>query len=114
MFKKQEKPPKMPSKLRIYTYDFTVDYVNPPLVIDGTIVCNGCIHVGNKEILIISGLSHQNTVAVLMHEISHAIIDCYRVKKTDPDEDVVDIISEGWSQVFRDNPDLVKFIMWSE
>jgi len=45
-----------------------------------------------------------------IHEITHAIYWCYNLRDGDSEEKVVSLIARGWQQVYRDNPDVLKFI----
>jgi hypothetical protein len=49
--------------------------------------------------------------STLLHEIVHAIYDEYGISKDDEEERVVNSISNGLSQVIRDNPDVLAFII---
>lgn len=49
-------------------------------------------------------------IDTLLHEIGHAIYWTYGIHDTDEEERVVGVFATGWTQVYRDNPDLLEFI----
>ncbi len=46
----------------------------------------------------------------LLHEIMHAIWHQYSMGKDDEEERSIEIMAGAWTQVYRDNPDLLRFI----
>ena len=46
----------------------------------------------------------------LIHEIYHAIFQVYVIDSEDAEERIVTTLTNGWIQVYRDNPELIKFI----
>lgn len=50
------------------------------------------------------------TVDTLIHEINHAIYWAYNIEDGDKEERIVSIMATAWTQVYRDNPYLVRFI----
>jgi len=50
-------------------------------------------------------------VEVVLHEIEHAVRDIYVAKEKDPEERHTTTVMRGWTQVWRDNPDLLRWVM---
>jgi len=46
----------------------------------------------------------------LLHELNHAIYWAYEVEDEDKEERLVGVFATAWAQVYRDNPDLLRFI----
>lgn len=46
----------------------------------------------------------------LLHEIVHAIFHHYDLHDSDREEKLVTVIAGAWTQIYRDNPDLLRFI----
>ena len=66
-----------------------------------------------------TGRQPVEVVASLMHELTHAICWAYEVRTVDdldkaehPDteERIAGIFGTAWAQIYRDNPDLLKYI----
>ena len=49
-------------------------------------------------------------LTTLLHEINHAIFNLYHIVNEDEEEDIVTVLGVAWAQVYRDNPELIKFI----
>ena len=45
-----------------------------------------------------------------MHEINHAIFWAYCIQNEDKEERVVSTMATAWTQIFRDNPKILRFI----
>lgn len=45
----------------------------------------------------------------LIHEINHAIYWVYKLEESDGEERLVGTMATGWTQVYRDNPWLLKY-----
>ena len=50
-------------------------------------------------------------IEVVLHEIDHAIRDIYVVKEKDAEERQTTTMARGWTQVWRDNPNLLRWLM---
>lgn len=50
------------------------------------------------------------TCDTLLHEIGHAIWWAYNIQDEDKEERVVATTATAWTQILRDNPDLLRFI----
>lgn len=55
-------------------------------------------------------LDHFKAIDSLMHEIGHAIYWAYSIEDEDKEERVVSTFGTAWTQVFRDNPDVIRFL----
>ncbi len=49
-------------------------------------------------------------VETVLHEITHGIIFNYRIKKKDKEERLTSTMGSAWTQVFQDNPALLKWL----
>ena len=55
--------------------------------------------------------SNYKLVDTLLHEIGHALYWAYGIEDYDKEERIVRTFATGWTQVYRDNPELVAFIV---
>ena len=62
------------------------------------------------EISICTDYPDDQNVDSLLHEIGHAIWWAYNIEESDPEERVVRTQATAWTQVFRDNPQLLPWI----
>ncbi len=46
----------------------------------------------------------------LIHEINHAVYWIYNIYDDDKEERIVSTFAKAWLQIYRDNPDLLRFI----
>jgi hypothetical protein len=46
----------------------------------------------------------------LIHEINHAVYWAYGLEDEDKEERVVSTMAIGWTQIYRDNPHLIRWI----
>lgn len=46
----------------------------------------------------------------IIHEIFHGIFDAWELRATDEEERTVSAFANGWTQVLRDNPALVRWL----
>jgi hypothetical protein len=53
------------------------------------------------------------SAGVLLHEINHALYWHYGVDDKDGEERICGMMANGWLQVWRDNPSLLKWIAWA-
>lgn len=54
--------------------------------------------------------SHEAAVDTALHEISHSLYDVRNMAATDTEERAVASWATAWTEVFLDNPDLVKWL----
>lgn len=64
----------------------------------------------DQTIYIDEGLSDIKYVDTLLHELNHAIYWAYGIDDEDKEERIVGTFATAWTQVFRDNPVLLKII----
>ncbi len=93
---------KIPNVVRIGPYDWEVELFESHAV-------HGITENHKFKILLEDNKNKLRTLETLVHEIKHAICTSYHIEITD-EEEVVTRISAAWTQVYRDNPELVKFI----
>lgn len=79
----------------------------------GKRLIRGEFHAEESEIDYDTGLSDQEKVNTILHELGHAIVHTFGIKFKDDDqeEEIVNSMASGYMTVFRDNPALVKWIV---
>jgi hypothetical protein len=72
-------------------------------------------HVGQAHSLEISTTDHppSESVCTLIHEMIHAIFDHsgFQFKSKEDEEDVTICLGNGLTQIFKDNPDVIAWIL---
>lgn len=57
-------------------------------------------------------LAHKfKVVDTLVHEINHAIFYVYKLEDADNEERICGTMASAWAAVYRDNPDLLKWLI---
>lgn len=64
----------------------------------------------NQEIKIDTSHGDIKTVDSLLHEINHAIFWAYEIHDEDKEERICGTMSTAWTQIFRDNPQVMDFV----
>lgn len=99
--------PYPPSKIQLGYQDISVSMVD---WLDG----DGCYSPDRHEIRIKEGAGNRELLNTMLHEIIHAAIFCYGLKKDFKDEDheehVVNALANGLTEVLVRNPRLVKWV----
>ena len=67
----------------------------------------------NAKIIVCDELDKVMTLDSLIHEIGHAIYFFYGLNDESDEETNVNQMGIGWSQIWVDNPDLVKFLNYA-
>src|SRR5690606_40211864 len=57
-----------------------------------------------------SSVNPMKVLDTLIHEINHAIYWAYGIEDEDKEERIVGTMATAWAQIYRDNPDLLRFI----
>ena len=74
-------------------------------------IMGSCDHY-DREILIRLDYPNYEILNTLLHEINHAIFKVYRIDVDEDDEErVVLSFTNAWVQVYRDNPDLLRYMV---
>lgn len=102
----------LPDTIRIGHRDFKIKKMSPAWASDTS---NSGEYCGAQEEIRVqvNMPSRHFAVEVVLHEISHAIFDCFGLDDEDDalkEERVIHAMGCGWTQVFRDNPELVEWI----
>lgn len=63
-----------------------------------------------QEIRIDETLKSYKLLDTLIHEINHAIYWAYNIQDEDMEERIVTSFATAWTQIYRDNINLLKFI----
>jgi hypothetical protein len=99
---------KLPEKVKVAGYDFNiVDW--PPIQAEATGRYGEC-SAQELEIRIRTDKQMSHTVNTFIHEVSHAIYWVYGIRDEDAEERIVEMMGNGWAQVYRDNPDVLRFL----
>ena len=65
---------------------------------------------GTNQLIKISREYCPNVLAVFLHELIHAVEWAYAVDGDTTEESRVDAVAIGFTQIFQDNPDVLRFI----
>ena len=100
---------KLPSFVKVGPFKFTISQETETW--SSTNECQGRCNYNTHHIEVVTEnrtISH--VLDTLLHEISHAVWWSMDLADSDKEEPIVRRMSTGWTQVFVDNPELVKFI----
>lgn len=98
----------LPTNIKIAAFDFAVvKWTHKEATAVGRF---GECSTFEQVIRLDESLQSIKLVDTLIHEIGHAIYWAYCIEDGDKEERVVSTMATAWTQVFRDNPYLVKFI----
>lgn len=102
--------PEMPATVRVGQYDYTIKPWGQRA--SNNTQAYGMCDRGTQVILIAKGLTVQHEAHVLVHEIFHAAYDTGSLRDGDAnhEEFTVAVLSNQWSQIIRDNPDLMAYL----
>lgn len=100
--------PKIPESIKVAGLDIEVELMSPREAHAGTEFG----HFSSPELIIKidETLPRWKMVDTLLHEVGHAIYFIYKIDDDDKEERIVSVQGTAWTQVFRDNPSLIKFI----
>ena len=100
---------KLPKKIKVAGYDVAMVPLPPLEALAGNRwgEFDRTLHHIRIEDPMLDKYQHLNT---LLHEINHAIWWAYTISEDDNEERIVTAFANGWAQVFRDNPKILKFI----
>lgn len=98
---------KLPSKIRVWSHDFSV--AKKEHVLDGEAI--GAINCTRQEIFLRDNLKPSQEVETLIHELMHAITYYTNlIKDREEEEKIVDTYTAGLVSIFKDNPKLLIYI----
>lgn len=97
-----------PESVRIACFDFRVESWRHAEAVEAK--QDGDFSFEHQCIRIDDYIAGWKLVEILIHEIGHGIWACYGLKESDSEEHIVTMMAIGWTQVFRDNPELVAFL----
>lgn len=103
----------LPDTIRVGHRDFTIKKMSPAWASDTGDSGEFC--GAQEEIRIQANMpSRHYAVEVVLHEVAHAIFDMFGLD-ADSDEKITEeraihAMGCGWTQVFRDNPELLEWI----
>lgn len=106
---------KMPDKVKVHTYTYTIKEEAEPKGLDGSPAFGYCEY-RNQIIVIDKELPRERKQAILMHELLHAVMDAinFDIKGTPPidvEETIVVDMAPMLVNLLKDNPKLVKYIL---
>lgn len=103
--------PKIPESIRIGCYDYKVQ-------VRTNVESIGNANVGEfspREVLIVvnTQMDPIYSLNTLIHEINHAIMYVESTSHTEDwsNEYIVNLMANAWVQIYRDNPELLKYIV---
>ena len=100
---------KMPRTLRIGPLDWTVRLMTGAEQMGGGNI--GLCEPSHQRLNVQENpASTHSAVDTLLHEISHAIFWVFHVRGGDSEERIVSAMGTAWTQIYRDNPDLLDWI----
>ncbi len=99
---------KLPDKIKVAGYDMKVVEWCPHAA--GATQKYGEFSSHEMTIRVDTSSVIQRTLDILLHEIYHAIFWAYGIENEDKEERIVNIFSTAMNQIYRDNPDLLRFI----
>jgi len=70
----------------------------------------GEFSANEMEIRIDMSMHSEKVLDVFLHELYHAVFWVYGIRDEDKEERICDQLSAGMSQVYIDNPDILRFI----
>jgi hypothetical protein len=59
---------------------------------------------------VVTDRSDWHSLDTFIHEIGHGIWDTYKIEDEDKEERIVATMAVAWTQIFRDNPDVLRYI----
>lgn len=102
---------KRPTKIKVACFDISIEDFAPheaaALNLFGRFVST------QLQIKIDSTIHKIKYVDTLLHELNHVIYWAYGMEDGDKEERIVGTFATAWTQVFRDNPQLLEFIKTS-
>ena len=101
----------LPPSVRIGAFDYRIETVDK---LEGDLGQDAWGLYSPAKLLIQFERNHPdrfNAIDSVLHEINHAIYGIYALSRGDNEERIVSVMATGWTQVLRDNPDLVKWIV---
>jgi len=98
----------LPTILKIGHLDIDVEEMSPTEAL--TNAYYGVFESTECRIKVFMGESLYRTLEVLLHEVNHAIYHVYQMEDVLAEETVASVLAAGWTQVYRDNPELLDFI----
>lgn len=98
----------LPSSVRVAAFDVTIEDWKP-------IAAHASERFGEFSALemlirVDSSVNPMKVLDTLIHEILHVIYWAYTMDDIDKEERIVGTMATAWAQIYRDNPDLLRFI----
>jgi hypothetical protein len=104
----------LPETLRIGAYDWRI-YLKPEIKDEtGDDIAGHCVERGFTFEFNTDPDIHSNPLIAMetvLHEITHAIFSTGHITKGDTEERVCLILGSLWTQIYRDNPKLMQWIV---
>lgn len=97
-------PARLPKRLKVGGYRFKLEFVEADH--NDVVDSYGATFFQTGRIVISEGLSLQNLVNTLLHEVQHCINNSYGVDDGADEEHSTTQSANGWQQVYVDNPKL--------
>jgi len=111
--KREPRNMKLPKKIRIGCFDYDVRFVDDLRDLQNNRLWGNHVPAEQKINIDKSIPSEQRVVAVLWHEILHALFDHFDIQENAKEEYLVDTLSQGITMVLKDNPTFRKYVLES-
>ena len=101
----------LPKSIRVGPFDYAVRYTEAHS--DDKLNVLGQCSPTRLSILIQQDMPPTRTAECVLHEVTHAIADCYALMDDDgkvAEERMAQVFGAGWAQVWRDNPKLLQWM----
>ncbi len=99
---------KLPDKVKVAGFDITIEDWPPHQA--NTRDSFGEFTTYDLVIRIDMSVPRTKILDSFLHEISHVIYWAWKLSDDDKEERYVSAMATAWTQIFRDNPDVLKFI----
>jgi len=98
----------LPKAIRVGAFDFAVEVLKPMTA--GALRRFGEFSAMENCIRVDPNADRIKVLDTLLHEINHAVFWAYNIDDKDDEERTVGHMASAWTQIYRDNPDLLRFI----
>ena len=98
----------IPKQVKIGPYWFKIKALN---TVEDKIEYFGECNTTTQTITIETNQQPMIVLDSLIHEINHAIWWLFQLEDTDVEEKIVSVMATGWTMVYGDNPELLRWIV---
>lgn len=98
----------LPEKIKVAAFDIVIENWHPHKA--NTHDCYGEFTYNDLTIRIDMTIPRTKILDTFLHEVNHVIYWAWKVSDEDKEERIVSAMATGWTQIYRDNPEVLKFI----